>query len=223
MLVGEVGDIGYEVGFIDAVRNLSDHNFVMSFSTLDLCLGTHHDTATTCLVGITHTLQTIDISACGEVGTRDILHQTVGVDIGVVDIGTAAVDDLREVVGRHVGCHTYGDTITTIHEEVRYLSRHDGGLFERVVEVVHHIHSVLIEIVHDVLTHLRESALRVTHGGWRVTVNGTIVTLTINQRVTHVPVLGHTNEGTIDGAVAVGVILTEHLTYDARTFLIRLG
>ena len=195
----------------------------MSFSTLDLCLGTHHDTATTCLVGITHTLQTIDIGTCGEVGTRDILHQAVGVDIGVVDIGTAAVDDLSEIVGWHVGSHTYSDTVTTIHKEVWHLGRHDGGLFERVVEVVHHINGVFLKVVHDMLTHLRESALRVTHGGWRVAVDRAEVTLTIYERVTHVPVLGHTYEGTIDGAVAMGVILTKYLTYHARTFLIRLG
>ena len=72
------------------------------------------------------------------------------------------------------------------------------------------------------LTHLRESALRVTHGGWRVAVDRAEVTLTIYERVTHVPVLGHTYEGTIDGAVAMGVILTKYLTYHARTFLIRL-
>ena len=170
----------------------------MGLTALNLCLGTHHDTASTCLVGIAHTLQTIDIGTCREVGTRDILHEAVGIDIGIVDIGTAAIDHLTEVVGRHIGSHTYGDTVTTIHQEVRNLSRHHGGLLKRVVEVVHHVNGLLVEVVHDVLTHLRKAALGVSHGSWRVAVNGTVVTLTINQRVAHVPVLSHTYEGTID-------------------------
>ena len=94
MLVGQIGDICHKVCLIDTIRDLCDDNLVVSLPTLNLCLGTHHDTTTACLVGITYPLQTIDIGACGEVGTRDILHQTVSVDVGVVDIGTAAVNNL---------------------------------------------------------------------------------------------------------------------------------
>ena len=128
MLVGEIGDIGHEVGLVDTVRNLCHNNLVVGLSTLNLGLGTHHDTATTCLVSVANTLQTIDIGACWEVGTWDILHQAVGIDIGVVDIGTAAIDDLTEVVGRHIGSHTYGNTVTTIYQQIGNLGWHDGGL-----------------------------------------------------------------------------------------------
>ena len=198
MLVGEIGDIGHEIGLIDTIGNLRDDNLVVGLSALDLSLGAHHDTAATCLISIAHTLQAIDIGTRREVGTRDKLHQAFGIDIGVVDIGTAAVDHFTQVMGRHVSSHTYGNTVATVHQQVRNLGRHHGGLLERVVEVVHHVDGLLVEVVHDVLTHLRESALRVTHGGRRVAVYRSEVTLTVNQRVAHVPLLGHTYEGTID-------------------------
>ena len=124
---------------------------------------------------------------------------------------------------RHIGGHTYGDTVTTIDEQVRHLRRHDGRLLQRVVEVVHHINGLFVKVVHDMLTHLRESALCVTHSGWGVAIDGAKVTLTVNEGIAHIPVLCHTHEGTIDGRVAVRVVLTEHLTDYARTFLIRLG
>ena len=222
MLIGEVGDVSHEVGLVDTIRNLCDDNLIVGVAALNLSLGTHHDTATTCLIGILHTLQTIDISTCREVWTWDVLHQSLSVDIGVVDIGAAAVDHLSEVVCRHVGGHTYGDTVTTIDEQVGHLRRHDCRLLQRVVEVVHHIDGLFVEVVHDVLTHLREAALSVTHGGGRVAIDGAEVTLTVDERVAHVPVLGHTHEGTIYGRVAVWVVLTEYFTYHARTFLIRL-
>ena len=128
----------------------------------------------------------------------DELHQAISIDIGVVDIGTAAIDDLCQVVGRHVRGHTDGNTVTTIHQQIRHLGRHDGRLCQRVVEVGGHINGLLVEVVHDVLTHLGKTALGVTHGCWRVTVNRSEVTLTVNKRITHVPVLSHTDEGSID-------------------------
>ena len=163
MLVGEVGDIGHEIGLVDTIGNLGDDDLVVRLTTLNLCLGTHHNTATTCLVSVTHARETIDIGTCGEVGTGDILHQTVGVDVGVVDIGTAAVDDLTQVVGGHIRSHTYGDTVTAIDKQIGNLRRHDGGLHQRVVEVWCHIDGLLVEVVHNVLTHLRESALGVVY------------------------------------------------------------
>ena len=70
--------------------------------------------------------------------------------------------------------------------------------------------------------HLRESALGITHGSRRVAVYRTEVTLTVYKHVSHVPALTHTHQCTVDRRVAVRVILTQHLTYDAGTFLVRV-
>ena len=198
MLVGQIGDISHEIGLVDAIGNLGDDNLVVGLTTLNLGLRTHHDTATTCLVGIAHALESIDVGTSGEVGTWDELHQSVSIDIGVVDISAATVDNLTQVVSWHVRSHTDGNTVTTIHQQIRNLGRHDGGLCQRVVEVGGHINGLLVEVVHDMLTHLGETALGVTHGCRRVTVDRSEVTLTINERITHVPVLSHTDEGSID-------------------------
>ena len=165
MLVGQVGNVLHQVGLVDTIGYLSHHNLVVGLSGLNLGLGTHHDTATTSLVGVANTLQSVDIGSRGEVRTRDVLHQPVGVNVGVVDIGTAAVNDLAQVVGGHVGGHTYGNTVATIDQQVRYLGRHHAGLYQRVVEVVHHVDGFLLQVVHDVLAHLGEAALCITHGG----------------------------------------------------------
>ena len=176
--------------------------------TLDLGLGTHHDASPTRLIGIFHTLQTVDEGAGWEVWSLDILHQSFGINLRIVDIGTATIDHLTQVMCRDIGGHTYSDTITTVHQQVRDLGRHDTRLCERIIEVVHHVNGVLLQVVHDMLAHLGEAALGVSHGSCRVTVNTTEVTLSVNQRIAHIPVLRHTNQGAIDGAVAVGVVLT---------------
>ena len=83
-----------------------------------------------------------------------MLHKSVGVDVWIVDIGAASVYHLAEVVCRDVGSHTYGDTIAAIDQEVRNLCRHNRRLHKGVVEVGIHIDGVLLEVVHDVLSHL---------------------------------------------------------------------
>ena len=223
LLGGQVGNILHQVGLVHTVGNLGHHNLVMGVARLDFGLGTHHDASPTRLVGISHTLYTIYICAGGEIGSLDVLHQSVGIDVGVVDIGAAAVDHLTEVVRGDIGGHTHGDTVAAIHEQVGNLRGHYAGFLQRVVKVVHHVDGVLLQVVHDMLTHLGQTALGVTHGCGRVAVDGTEVTLTVDQGVAHRPVLGHTHQGSIYGTVAMGVVLTEHLTHDAGTFLIGVG
>ena len=195
----------------------------MSFPALNLSLGTHHDAATTSLIGILHPLQAIDIRSSGEVRTRDIFHQSIGIDVWIVYISAATINHLTEVMGRHIGGHTHGNTVTTVHQQVRNLRWHHRRLLQRVIEVVHHINGVFLQVIHDMLTHFGETALRITHGCGRVTIYRTEVTLSVNQCIAQVPVLCHTHQCSIDGGVAMWVILTKHLTDYACTFLIRLG
>ena len=217
----EVSDILDELLLVDTIRNLRDHDAVVAVIALDLSLGTHDDASLTRLIGFFNALETIDISTCGEVWSRDILHQSIGVDVWIVDISAAAIDHLTQVVSRNVGSHTHGNTVTAIDQQVGHLGRHHRGLLQRIIEVVDHIDGILLDIVHDMLTHLGKAALGITHGSRRVAVNTTEVTLSVYKRIAHVPVLAHTHEGTIDRAVAMRMVLTQHLTHDTRAFLVR--
>ena len=217
----EVGDILDELLLVDTIRNLGDDDAVVAVIALDLGLGTHDDAALTGLVSLLDALQSIDVGTCGEVRSGDILHQSIGVDVGIVDISAAAINHLAQVVSRDIGSHTHGNTVTAVDQQVGHLGRHHGRLLERIVEVVDHIDGILLDVVHDMLAHLREPALGITHGSGRVTVNTTEVTLSVNKRIAHVPVLSHTHQGAIDRAVAMRMVLTQYLTHDTRTFLVR--
>ena len=90
----EVSDILDELLLVDTVRNLRDHDAVVAVIALNLCLRTNDDTATAGAVSFLHALQTIDIGTCGEVGSGDELHQTIYIDVGIVNISAATVNDL---------------------------------------------------------------------------------------------------------------------------------
>ena len=168
-------------------------------------------------------MQTIDVCAGGEVRSFNVLHQSVDIDVRIVYVRTASVNYFTKVMGWNVSCHTNGDTVCTIYKEVWYFCRHDRWFKQGIIEVAHHINRVFIQVVHDVLAHLCKSALRITHGCRRVSIDGSEVSLPIYEHITHVPVLSHANQGSIYGTVAMGVILTKYFTNDTRTFLIRAG
>ncbi len=217
----QVGDILNELLLVHAIRYLRDHYAVVALIAFNLGLGANHHAATASGISVFHALQTIYISSCWEVGRWYVLHQSFHVDVGIVNIGTATINHLAKVVGRYVCRHAHGNAVAAIDEQVWYLRRHHGWLLQRVVEVVCHVDGVLVDIVHDVLTHLREAALGVTHGGRGVAIYATKVSLAIHELVAHVPFLSHAHEGSIDGTVSVWVVFTKHLTHDTRAFLIR--
>ena len=126
----------------------------MRVTALNLALGTHHDASTTGLVSLANTGKTVYVSSRREVRCLDVLHESVQINVRIVNVSAASVNHLAEVMRRNVGGHTDSNTVTAVNEEVRNLCRHYGRLHERVVEVGRHVHGVLLKIVHDMLSHL---------------------------------------------------------------------
>ena len=197
LLSGKVGDVFHQVGLVHSIGNLCYDNLVVSVTSLNLSLSTHDDASSTSLIGILHALYSIDICACGEVGSLDELHKSVSINILIVDIRATSVNHLTKIVCRDIGSHTNGNTVAAIDEKIWNLGRHHTRFDKRVVEVVNHIHGILLQVVHDMLTHLRQAALSITHGSRRVAVHRTEVTLSVNKRVPHGPILSHTHQCSI--------------------------
>ena len=140
-----------------------------------------------------------------------MLHQPVRVDARVVDVGADRVTALAQIVRSHIRGHSDGDTRRTVQKKQRSLCRQYRRLLLCVVKVKGHIHSVLVDVGKNVVCHLLKLGLGVPHGGDRVTVHRSEVTLTENHRVTLVPRLREPGESVIHTGVAVRVVLTEHL------------
>ena len=148
-----------------------------------------------------------------------MLHKALDGDVAVVDIGHAAVQHLAQVVGGHVGGHTDGDAVRAVDKQVGDLGRQHSGFLALVVVGGHHVDRVLVDVGHHVVAYLLQAGLGVSHGGRRVAVHRAEVTLPLDQHVAHRPRLGQAHQGSVDGAVAMGVVLTHHVAHDAGAFL----
>ena len=170
----------------------------MQIATLDVGLSTHNHTASSSLVSILNTLQTHNVGTCWEVRTLDVLHQGFYIHILIIDVSHAGIDYFTEVMSRNIGGHTNSNTCCTIHQEVRNLGRHNGRFRQGIVKVHSHINGFLVQVIHHSLAHHTQTSLGITHSSRAVTVYRTEVTLTVDKRVAHVPVLCHADEGTVD-------------------------
>ena len=164
MLIHQVGDVLDEFCLVDAIGYFADDNLVVLFARLNLGPGAHDDASSSGLVGVAHALHTINEGTRWEVGSWDVLHQSCHVDVGVVDVGYAAVDALTEVVGWDVRGHTYGDTRGTIDEQVGEQRGQHAGFLLLAVEVVHHVHRLFLQVLHHGFSGGAEACLGVTHG-----------------------------------------------------------
>ena len=217
LLVDHVGDLLNHLGLVDHVGDFGDDDALTAAGgMLDVGLGTHHDAAAARKHGLPDTLVAVDNTARGEIGALDEMQHLLARDLGVVDIGAASVDHLAEVVRGHVGGHTDGDTAGAIDDQQRDLGGQHRGFGDRIVEVERPVDGLLVDVGHHLVGDLLHAGLGVTHGGRRVAVHRTEVTLAVDQRVAHRPLLCQTHHRVVDRRVAVGVELTEHVADDTR-------
>ena len=91
-LVDKIGDIFYQLGFVDTVGNFVNDDGLMLFLLLNVGVGADHDASAAGLIGLFDPCGAVDGATCGEVGRRDMLHQLRNGDFGVVEIGYAGID-----------------------------------------------------------------------------------------------------------------------------------
>ena len=143
------------------------------------------------------------------------LDQLLGGDVGIVDERQAAVDDLAEIVRRHVGGHADRDAAGAVDEQVREARRQNRRLVLGLVVVGREVDRVLVDVVEQRHRRLGEPGLGVAHGRRRIAVDGAEIALPVDEHDAHGEVLRHAHQGVVDRLVAVRVVLTHHVADDA--------
>ncbi len=172
LVLNHLADLLDHLLLVDHVRDLGHNDGLTAVvGHLDLGLGTDNHLAATGLVRLLDSAHAHDDAAGREVRSLDVLHQAVGVDVRIVDVGADSVTAFAQIVRSHVSGHTDGDTRRSVKKKKRSLCRQHRRLFLRVVEVKRHIHSVLVDVGKNIICHLLKLRLGVPHGGDRITVH----------------------------------------------------
>ena len=214
LLVHQLCDLLHQLGLVDLVGDLGhDDAAAVVGHFLDVALGANLNAAVAGVVGLADAAPAQHDAAGGEVRALDVLHQVVDGAVGVFDHADHAVDHLAQVVGRDVGGHADRDAAGAVDQQVREAGGQDGGLHQRLVKVGVEVDGVLLDALQQVGGQLGHAGLGVTHGRRAVAVDGAVVALAVHQCVADVEGLGQAHHGVVDGGVAVGVELTQHVAH----------
>ena len=154
----------------------------------------------------------------GKSGPGDEAHQLVDGDVGIVDIGDAGVDDLAQIVGRHIGRHADGDAAGAIDQEIGKARRQDGRLDRGVVVIGLVVDGILVDVVEQRRGGARQPGLGIAHGRRRIAVHRAEIALAVDQRQAHGEILRHADHGVVDRRVAMGMILAHDVADRAGRF-----
>ncbi|MBT9162624.1 MAG: hypothetical protein DDT27_01183 [Dehalococcoidia bacterium] len=91
---------------------------------------------------------------------------------------------------------------------------------KRVIKVRCKIDGIPIYLGQHLLGNLGQASLSVAHCCWRIVVHAPEITLSVDEPVPHGEVLGHSHHGIINGGIAVRVVFTHDLTYNAGALLV---
>ena len=184
LVLDPLGDLLDEHGLVHLVGNLVDDDPLLAVAhLLEVGVCPDLEPSTSGLVCGPYPGKAVDRTSGGEIRTLDELHELLEGRIRVVDGVRYRVTDLPQVVRGHLGGHSDGDSVGTVHQQVGELGREDGRLLEGTIVVVHHVHGLLVEVGHEVTGHLGHPGLGVTHSCGTVTVDGTEVTLSVHERI----------------------------------------
>ncbi len=224
LVVYQLDDVLDEPRLVDLVGELGDDDRfpAVLLALLDVRRRPQQYVASSRLVGVPDAFPAVDERLGGEIGAGDVRHQLVDGNGRVVDVGDGAVDHLGHVVGRNIRRHADRDAGGAVYQQVRDPGGEDDRLFQRLVVVELERDRVLLYVLEDLLGDPGKPDLRVPHGGRRIAVYGAEVALSVDEGISQGELLDHPRNRVVDGLIAVGMVLADHVADDPGRFLVRL-
>ena len=122
-------------------------------------------------------------------------------------------------MGRRIGGHTDRDAFRAVDQEIGDPDRQDGGFLFRLVKIGDKIHHIPVQVRQKgFLGDLFQPGLCITHGGGPVAFDVAKVPVAVDQGQLLFEILGHHDQGVIDGAVTVGMVFTHGIADDPGRF-----
>ena len=174
-----------KTALVYAVGKLAYNNLkavVFAFNNLGSC--TNINLASACCICFLYSTLAHNNSGSREVGTLDMLHKLVKLNICVIDKRTNAVCNLFKIMSRNIRRHTYCDTGRAVDKQVREFCRQNLRLGLRIVKVRKPVNGILADILKHFHRDFAHSRLCITVSGGRVAVDGAEVTVTVYKRMT---------------------------------------
>ena len=188
----------------------------------DLPLGSHPKATTARAIRFINRFLGLNNNASGwKVGAIHLCDQCIVADkFTVFGLGQMdrRVTKFVEIVGRNVCRHSHGNPRRAIGQKVRHGGRQNNRFLEGTVIVRTVIDGVLVKAIEQRLGHRGHARFGIALGRRVIAVDVAKVTLSVDQRVTHVEILREAGHCIVNRLVPVRVIIPHHIARDLGRF-----
>ena len=106
-----------------------------------------------------------------EIRPRNGLQQILIAQFVILDKHLRRIYQFAKIMRRHIGCHTNGNAISTIDQQIGEARGQHHRLTFRIIVIVLKIDRVLVDILEQGLRRFRHTNFGVTHGGRRIAID----------------------------------------------------
>ena len=177
---------------------------------------TNRDRTATSLISLHHWCATINLCTRWEIRTLYILHQFLESNVRIINLSDSRIDQFAKVMRWNIRRHTDRNTHLAIQENVWHCCRQHDRLLLCTIEVVAEINRILLNIGQHLNANLVHAGLSIARCCWLITVHRTEVTLTLNERIAHLPRLSKVHHRHINRRITMWVVFTHYFTDDTR-------
>ena len=185
LILCQIGNGLHQTGLVHHVRNFRHDDRLPSANLFEMSLSAERQLALTGGIRRTDTAFAHENAAGGEVRSLHTGHQFVHGAVRIFHQHVNAVNDLAQIMGRDIGCHTDCDTHRAVYQNVRETGGEYFRFFQAVVIVGDKGHRFLVNVCQHFQGNLGHSGFGITVSSRRVAVYGTEVTLTVYQHIPH--------------------------------------
>ena len=202
---------------VDLVRNFRDHDGALAvLAFVHAAFRTHCQASATCLVRIHDTFTAHDDAASREIRTRHDAHKFLGSHRRIIQHQACCIDSFAQIMRRDIRCHTDGDTVATIDQQVRESRGKNDRFLQALVVVRLEINGLLIKVAQELHGRFVQASFGVAHSCSGVAVDRSKVAMAVNERNTHGKRLREAHHRIVDRQVTVRVVFADNVTDRTR-------
>src|SRR5262245_19961950 len=221
LVLDQFGDAFDQAGLVDLIGNLGDHDiFPVLAGFFDRGLGAHGEAAAPGFVGRFDAFASGYVSAGRKVRAGNDFQDFLKRGFRLLDQRDGGVDDFAQIVRRYVGGHADGDAAGAVDQKVRNARGQNGRFFFGFVEVGNEVDGFFLDVGEEFFGNPGQAGFGVTHRRGHVAVDRAEVALAVHQRIAHVEVLRHSDQGVIHRGVAVRMVFAEDFADDLGAFAV---
>ena len=139
-------------------------------------------------------------------------------NVRIVDHGDRGVANFPQIVRRNARRHPDRDSIRAVDQKIRHLRRQDRRFEIPLIVGRNEINGVEIQVLQERHRHAGEPRLGISHGGGGKPGNRAEVPLLIDQHVTHIPFLRHSDQRRVDDRLTVRMVVSARIAGNFRAF-----